>query len=475
MFSTNVFAEREAYTPKELELLDAVSVYGSATAYGLINIGIDVNITNAQGKSLLMFAAENNDKGLVKFLMKNGANPNYQIPIPYFDDSYSSRKLASLDGKKVLDFGVKSNDTEMVDLLITLGAKLDVANKDLGSVVANASLENNVKMVRYLLKKGAKVSKETGEYLVVSHMKQKEDPLYKQMIIRKNSDFRIVKIWENYGISINENTLIKTKLLEKKNIAKYITAYKEWKADGSPDPESEKPQEIVPNSVDEAELDSLAKEAEARAEIEIAQKEQRVQEEEETRAKELKIFYYSIGIFIICFLSRKKIIGFCKLTYKKLPKLRTPSINKPNQPQHTHKPINKVRQQQPIADKRTINRLIIDSSEKGWTIDDTINIEVNYLTIEDMINPIGMTNQHERYVREMIWYIRKIEKTSEDETPNSLLHKKEVSDTLVDKWKQVNPKLVRSVYKRSLLIILQNYSKQNSRVNQLTKQVKTKA
>ena len=84
-----------------------------------------------------------------------------------------------------------------------------------------------------------------------------------------------------------------------------------------------------------------------------------------------------------------------------------------------------------------------------------------------MINPIGMTNQHERYVREMIWYIRKIEKTN--------ANKKEVCDALSDKWKLVNTKLVRSIYKRSLLVILENYSKQNLQVSQLVKQVKTKA
>ena len=64
-----------------------------------------------------------------------------------------------------------------------------------------------------------------------------------------------------------------------------------------------------------------------------------------------------------------------------------------------------------IVEKKKVDKPIA-LPEKGWKVDDTKTLEVNYLTIEDIINPIRMTNQHERYVREMIWYIRKVEKIS---------------------------------------------------------------
>lgn len=56
----------------------------------------------------------------------------------------------------VLDFGIETKDVDMVDLLMELGAKLDTKNKDLGSVVAQSSQDNNVDMVKYLLKKELK-------------------------------------------------------------------------------------------------------------------------------------------------------------------------------------------------------------------------------------------------------------------------------------------------------------------------------
>ena len=353
MFLTSVFAEREVSTPYEEKLLNAVKKNDTTSISRLINGNIAVDITDEYGQSLLMFAAESNNKELVKLLIKKGANPNYQRTT---NPNLNSRYYSSSLNRRVLDFGVRSKDPEMVDLLIKLGAKLDVNNKDLGSTVANASQSNNVDMVRYLLKKGAKVSNETGQYLIVHHMSKKNDSFNRQKFIDENTDFRIIKIWEDYGISIDTETLTEINLLEKRHIEKYISVYTKWKANGCRDPgyvQKKLPEEIKPDTLSEYDKS-------INAQITWLDNQIRIQDELEHRKKiaSLLILIFIVSITIIF---RNQIIGAKFNEFK----------NKI--------PVIKQLKRKPVADK-TIYRKI-SSSEKGWTIDDTINIEVNYLTI----------------------------------------------------------------------------------------------
>ena len=339
MFSTNVFAEREAKTQREKELLRSVATNEDEDAKLAISKGVAVDIIDKYERSLLMLAIQNENFELVKLLIQKGADPNYEIP-------YTSFVEESLRGKRVLDFGVMTNNTQMVNLL------------------------------------------------------------------------------ERQGAQFSSKKIAHDKFLEQ----------------------------------------SKRKEEERNKRYEARQKEQA----EEARDLELKIFYFCVFALSFYLLFRKKIPVFCKFLVRKIKnrpiafprligklkqlKLQIPTINK-----------TKKQQQQTVVDKVIVNEPK-HWLGRGWEVDDTVALEVNYLTIEDIINPIRMTNQHERYVREMIWYIRKIEKTN--------ANKKEASDILTAKWKLVNSKLVRSVYKRSLLLILENYSKQNLQVSQLVKQVR---
>ena len=342
MFSIDAFAEREAKTPQELDLLEKTSMNSTSAAIRLINNGVAINITDIYGQSLLMFAVEQNNKELVRLLIKKGANLNYRIEPPSSSNyQRSNLQMSSLIGQDVLDFAIKKDNFEMFDLLIELGAKLH-NNKDLESFTNKRRLNKQAK--------------------------------------------------------------------EK--------------------------------------------------EIRLAET---LQEEKKTRTKEWIIFFSTIFISITFIVFRKKIKVYSKqISLSMLSKYLTNVLNQIKL-KTTRK--NKTQKQQNIVDKRKKNRQVA-SFEKGWTVDDTIELDVNYLTIEDIINPIRMVNQHERHVREMIWYVRKIEKTNVD--------KKEACDILASKWKQVNPKQVRGIYKRSLSIILENYSQKNSKLKQLSKEVKAK-
>lgn len=108
----------------------------------------------------------------------------------------------------VLDFGIETKDVDMVDLLMELGAKLDTKNKDLGSVVAQSSQDNNVDMVKYLLKKELKFHiKQDNSWLYGILTDRLADPIYNTTKINRNTDFRIVKVWGNYGKPLDDNIL----------------------------------------------------------------------------------------------------------------------------------------------------------------------------------------------------------------------------------------------------------------------------
>ena len=90
-----------------------------------------------------------------------------------------------------------------------------------------------------------------------------------------------------------------------------------------------------------------------------------------------------------------------------------------------------------------------------------------------MINPINLRNEHERAVREMIWYIRRLEKFSEEEATN-MTSEKELVKKLNSLWKSIDPNNVRDIYKRSLYLLVENYSKQDKKVESFLNQIRVK-
>jgi ankyrin repeat protein len=82
-----------------------------SVVYTLLDKGVNVNEAStsgrAEGYTCLMMAARNKQPELVRLLVKNGADVN----------------LKAKDGKSALSLAKAENDTEMVKLLTTLGAK----------------------------------------------------------------------------------------------------------------------------------------------------------------------------------------------------------------------------------------------------------------------------------------------------------------------------------------------------------------
>ena len=345
MFSTSVFAEREAKTPTELRLLEAVSKDSIEVVNRLINKGVSAKLTDEYGQSLLMFAAENNNKELVKLLKAKGANSNYKIePTVSYNEGRNNVRMLFLVRKTVLDFGVMTNDTTMVELLMDLGAKLDIQNKDLGSTVANASKENNVDMVRYLLRKGANVSKETGQLLVLWHIQIFADPIYTS--VDKNADFRIIKIWDNYGIPLDDG-ILKSSILksdrDKNRASNYLAAYKVWLDNGAIEPKQKKREQYsnpIPNTSNEQKFDSIQKQIHQRQADEKALIKQK-QEKQESKAITYKwgFFFICASIIVVSIVYRTQISFYSKKLYDKFKQTAfynrlIAAMNPPVQPHH---------------------------------------------------------------------------------------------------------------------------------------------
>ena len=460
MFSTNVFAERQANSTLESDLLDIVSDNSTSFAIPLIEQGIAVDITDKNGQSLLMLAAQNNNKELVKLLVEKGANPNYEI---------TDSNIETLIGKTVLEFGANTDDPEMIDLLLESGAKLNVTNGDLNSIAANAYKEGHLKMLRYLLRKGAKILDRTGQYLVVDQILNEVNTTDtirlntgKRIIRDKDKGFKLIKALDDNGIPLDNKTLSKSKFIttstEKSKVEDYMSTYRQKIVDGMP---NEEIVEVIDDTKDKPKYIYTHEE-------EVIPKWKFFLRFIFLCIKEGFLLFLPLIIIIVIILTIFEVISgyyICRSIYNKIFSFFQKTF-KNIRNWLTTKIYTSIRNKEKSIILRTNMFKLIDSSEKGWTVDDTIELEVNYLTIEDIINPIRMANQHERLVREMIWYVRKVEKTNVD--------KKEACDMLTSKWKQVNPKQVRSIYKRSLLVILENYSKQNSKLKQLSKKVKAK-
>ncbi|MDL2214801.1 hypothetical protein LJC00_01265 [Dysgonomonas sp. OttesenSCG-928-M03] len=111
--------------------------------------------------------------------------------------------------------------------------------------------------------------------------------------------------------------------------------------------------------------------------------------------------------------------------------------------------------------------------DKGWVIDDTEQLSVNLLTIEDVIYPVMLKNEHEKGVKDLIVYIRKLKKYSDTDIANSL-GEEGLSSYLNKFFMKLKIDAVRSVYIRSLYLLIEDYSSRDSRVKMYLEKLSVK-
>jgi ankyrin repeat protein len=109
----------------------------------LIEKGANINAVDEEylGYTGLMYAIENKDKELVKYLLENGADVNYQEE--YW--GYTPLMLACREGI-----------TEIVKILIEKGADVNIKDKEGWTALTYALKNKNERIVELLKSYGAK-------------------------------------------------------------------------------------------------------------------------------------------------------------------------------------------------------------------------------------------------------------------------------------------------------------------------------
>lgn len=100
---------------------------------------------------------------------------------------------------------------------------------------------------------------------------------------------------------------------------------------------------------------------------------------------------------------------------------------------------------------------------RGWTTDDTLHLSINLLTIEDIIYPITLKNEHEKSTKDLIQYIRKLSRYNDSEIDN-LIGRDGLSAYLKTHLQKIDLESVRSVYIKSLWLLIEDYSNRDTRV-----------
>jgi len=185
------------------DILFAAQQSDTARAIDLLRRGMDVNTTDAQGSSLLLIAARENNLELAKFLLDNRANA--RLRNRYGDTALASAALAGHEaivrlllerqvdpnqegwsalhyaafenrgavaalllaagahpnarapnGSTAVMLAAKRGHLETVRLLVGAGADLSVADADEGTALDMARRANHTQIVEFLLHAGAR-------------------------------------------------------------------------------------------------------------------------------------------------------------------------------------------------------------------------------------------------------------------------------------------------------------------------------
>lgn len=136
-------------------ILDAASIANVAILTLIIDAGADVDVINDDGWSALMIATKNGFKDNVRLLCDRGASVNQR---------------SAMRGYSTLMHAAMNNSGEMIELLLTYNASIDMQSHEGLSAVMYAISKRHCAAVKLLLSKGAdinQVSATSGKSLLV--------------------------------------------------------------------------------------------------------------------------------------------------------------------------------------------------------------------------------------------------------------------------------------------------------------------
>ncbi|KAK6048897.1 BTB/POZ domain protein, partial [Cooperia oncophora] len=164
------------FTPLHYVACSAVNQTKMAEWVDPLLEGMNINATDAQGRTALLLSVVVGNIALTKILLKHGADVlkaddegKSPLSVALYDrnDTELSREIVncggvtavnhSIDGVSLLHIAVKSGDIEIVRFLLENGAAIDTVNSAGETPLEVAVRQNNVTLVSLLLEKGALV------------------------------------------------------------------------------------------------------------------------------------------------------------------------------------------------------------------------------------------------------------------------------------------------------------------------------
>jgi len=184
----------------------------------LIQQGIDINSKDKEGKTLLVYAIEEEDKFIVNYLLENHASIQLiNQNIKYLRKLTKNKKENKKELLENFEFRMK-NKFNIIKILLEYGLDIEAKDEEGKTLLFYAIEDENELIVNYLLENHASIQpiNENIKYLkeLTKNNKENEKELLKTFEFRMKNKLNIIKLLLKYGLDINaEDEERKTLLL----------------------------------------------------------------------------------------------------------------------------------------------------------------------------------------------------------------------------------------------------------------------
>jgi len=131
--------------------------------HAVINAGIDLNQANNEGKTPLMYAAQQGDKEIVEVLLAGNADPSHETAegVSAYDLAIESGRplVAHMIAEACILRGIYNNNPDLISLSVKRGAYVNVPTPAGWTALVFAASTNNLLLAKELLAKKADLNR----------------------------------------------------------------------------------------------------------------------------------------------------------------------------------------------------------------------------------------------------------------------------------------------------------------------------